>query len=252
MMKRLVGKVAIITGAGNGQGAFEAKLFAEHGAKIIVTDINIEGANKTVREIKDKGGEAFAVYHDVSSKEQWQKVAKESIANFGKVDILVNNAGVDQAKTIEEITEEDWDRILNVNLKGVFLGIQAIAPLMQKNGLGSIINIASVAALIGGTGSFAHYSSSKGGVRSLSKVAALDYAKDNIRVNSVYPGFILTDLTKEVLKDEKVLKIIKDKNPLPRFGEVQDVAYGVLYLASDESGFVTGNELIIDGGTISH
>jgi len=246
---RLENKVAIITGAANGQGAFEAKLFAKEGAKVVATDIDFDNLKKVVAEIREAGGESIAIKQDVSSEEQWKQVVHETVETYGKIDILVNNAGIHYETALEDIKFQEWDRVIQVNLNSVFLGTRSVVPEMKKNGGGSIINIASIAAMIGG--SFAHYSAAKGGVRSLTKVTAIEYAKDNIRANSVYPGLIVTDLVKEALANEAIRKKLEAANPLPRFGTVEDVAYGVLYLASDESSYVTGLELVIDGGTTS-
>ncbi|MFJ7729205.1 SDR family NAD(P)-dependent oxidoreductase [Neobacillus sp. NPDC097160] len=248
-MRRLEGKVAIITGAGNGQGAFEAKLFAKEGASVVVTDIDFESASQIVRDIENNHGKAIAVHHDISSELDWIKVVEKTIETFGKIDILVNNAGIHMESAMSEITLAEWSKMIEINLTGTFIGMQTIIPSMKKNGGGSIVNIASIAALRGG--SFAHYSAAKGGVRSLSKTAAIEYARDNIRVNSVYPGLIMTALVTEALENEVTRKNLMEQLPLQRFGKVEDVGYGVLYLASDESSFVTGAELVIDGGTMA-
>lgn len=248
-MKRLEGKVAIITGAGNGQGAFEAELFAKEGASVVVTDIDFESAAKIVKEIHNNNGTAIAMQHDISSEVDWKVVIEKTIEAFGKIDILVNNAGIHKETAMSDITLTEWNKMIEINLTGTFIGIQSVIPYMKKNGGGSIVNIASIAALRGG--SFAHYSAAKGGVRSLSKTAAIEYARDNIRVNSVYPGLIMTALIKDALENEIVRRNLMDQLPMGRFGKVEDVGYGVLYLASDESSFVTGSELVIDGGTMA-
>lgn len=248
-MSRLKGKIAIITGAGNGQGAFEAELFAKEGATVVATDIDFDKVSKVVEKIQAENGTAIAIHHDISSELGWMNVVKNTIESFGKIDILVNNAGVHIETAMSEINLAEWTKMIEINLTGTFIGMQTVIPVMKENGGGSIVNIASIAALRGG--SFAHYSAAKGGVRSLSKTAAIEYARDNIRVNSIYPGLIVTGLVKEALENETVRKNLMDQLPLQRFGKVEDVGYGVLYLASDESAFVTGSELVIDGGTMA-
>jgi len=245
---RLAGKVAIITGAGNGQGAFEAELFAKEGASVILTDIDIESAQKVAHQIS-AFGKAIAIHHDIVSKEDWENVLQTTIEAFGKVDILVNNAGIHAETKMDEIEVDEWNRIIDVNLTGTFIGMKKVIPHMKDNGGGAIVNIASIAALRGG--SFAHYSAAKGGVRSLSRTAAIEYADQNIRVNSIYPGLIMTDLVKDALGNESIHRNLLNQLPLKRFGQVKDVAYGVLFLASDEAAFITGTELVIDGGTMA-
>lgn len=248
-MGRLNGKVAIITGAGNGQGQYEARLFAKEGARVVVTDIDFGAAQQTAAMIEQEGSQAFALKHDIASEENWGAVILKTIEEYGKVDILVNNAGIHSETKMADISLNEWNTMLNVNLTGTFLGIQEVIPFMKENGGGSIVNIASIAALRGG--SFAHYSAAKGGIRSLGRTAAIEYAEDKIRVNTVFPGLIATDLVKEALENENTRKNLFDQLPMKRIGEIEDVAYGVLYLASDESGFVTGSELVIDGGTMA-
>lgn len=249
-MGRLNGKVAIITGAGNGIGACESKLFAKEGAKVVVTDIDFAAAQAVVKQIVADGGQAIAIKHDVSSESDWKNVIAGTVEAFKKIDILVNNAAILIEQKMADITLETWNKTMQVNLNGVFLGTQGVVPEMKKNGGGSIVNTSSIASMIGS--SVAHYSASKGGIRSFTKTTAIEYAKDKIRANSVYPGLIVTNLTKNVLADEAMRNFLTALTPLPRFGEVEDVAYGVLYLASDEASFVTGSELVIDGGVTSH
>jgi cyclopentanol dehydrogenase len=249
-MDRLKGKVVIITGAASGQGASEARVFANEGAKVIVTDISEEGVQRTASEIIQNGGEALPLVHDVSSEQDWQRVIRHTIEQFGCIHVLVNNAGVASRATIEEESFEDWEKVQRINSSGVFLGLKYSAPEIRKAGGGSIINISSVYAMIGGK--YAAYNASKGAIRSLTKTAALEYAKDRIRVNSIHPGIIETSMTVDLYSDPTILEWLHNVTPWPDLGKPEDVAYGALYLASDESRFVTGAELVIDGGWIAH
>ncbi len=245
-MGRLDGKVAIITGAGSGQGAVEAKLFAGEGAKVVATDIQLEAVSKVVEEIRESGGDAAAFEHNVSSEEDWDKVVGKTVEAYGKLDILVNNAGILINKTAEDTTLEEWNRVMDVNARGTFLGIRRVIPEMRKAGGGSIVNISSIYGILGyGT---AAYNASKGAVRSLTKNVAADFAKDNIRVNSVHPGIIATPMARDAYDDPERKAAVEEMTPLGRFGQPEDVAYGVLYLASDESTYMTGAELVLDGG----
>lgn len=251
-MGRLNGKVAIITGAAEGQGAEEARLFASEGAKVVATDVQIEKLQSVVREINDRGGEAIALQQDVASEEEWINVVKAALITFGKVNVLVNNAGIsgDLSAKAENTDIEEWDKVMDINLKGVFLGMKHVIPEMKKCAGGSIINISSIAGLVGSAGPTA-YTATKGGVRLLSKNVAIDYAQDNIRVNSIHPGHIRTTMTKTMLENKEGLEQELARIPLNFIGDPIDIAYGALYLASDESRFVTGTELVIDGGLVS-
>lgn len=246
-MGRLDGKVAIITGAASGQGAYEAELFAKEGAKVVATDVQSDLLGKVVLHITGHGGQAVALKHNVACEEEWQEVVQKTINLYGQVDILVNNAGVIFQNKVKDVSLDEWNKTMNINSTGVFLGMKYVIPEMIKAGGGSIINISSIDSLIGGSSSAA-YTASKGAVRSLTKSAAVDYAKEKVRVNSVFPGFIITPMIAEQLADEKRRESIENSTVLPFMGEPEDVAYGVLYLASDEARFVTGSELIIDGG----
>ncbi len=248
-MTRLKGKVAIITGAASGQGAEEAKLFAKEGAKVVATDIQEDRLEKVVSEIKADGGEAIAIKHDVTSEDQWKAVVKKAVDSFGSVNILVNNAGIADDKTAEDTTLERWNQVMDINSTGTFLGIKHVIPEMRKAGGGSIVNISSISGILG-MGSAA-YNASKGAVRTLTKNVAADFAKENIRVNSVHPGVIATPMTDQMLEVKETREAFEQMTPLPQLGKSIDVAYGVLYLASDESAFVTGTELIIDGGMVA-
>ena len=247
---RLLGKVTIIAGAASGQGAEEALLFAREGAKVVATDIQLELLEKVVAEINSTGGEAIAVSHNVTSSEEWQNVVDQAIQSFGKVDILINNAGVTGpiGQTIEDIDEKTWNFVLDINTRGPFLGMKAVIPHMRENGGGSIINISSLSGIYG-IGNAA-YNSSKGGLRTLTKNVALDYAKHNIRVNSVHPGTIETPMIAQFTEDPTSREYALSTIPLNRLGQPTDVAYAALFLASDESQFVTGIELVVDGGSL--
>lgn len=245
---RLENKVALISGGARGQGAAEARLFAQEGAKVVITDILDDDGRRVEAEINELGGECLYLHLDVTSEAEWQDAVAKTVAQFGKLDILVNNAGIFKQATVEDTSEQLWDEIMNINAKGVFLGTKAAIPVMRETGGGSIINISSVAGLIGSANSAA-YGSSKGAVRLLTKATAIQYAKEGIRANSVHPGVIDTPMTApNLLADEASRQRSISRHPLGRVGTAEDVAYGVLFLASDESSFMTGSELVIDGG----
>jgi NAD(P)-dependent dehydrogenase (short-subunit alcohol dehydrogenase family) len=250
-MGRVDGKVAIITGAASGMGACEAELFAQEGAMVVATDIQIEALGENVNRIRDNGGQIISIRHDVASEESWKEVIETTINSFGKIDILVNNAGVpSKHKGILKVTLDEWNTTMSINSTGVYLGMKYAIPEMLKSGGGSIVNISSIAGIIGSSSSTA-YTATKGAVRSLTKNVAIDYAKNKIRVNSVHPGFIVTPMIEEQLKIDERKAFIENSTPLPYLGEPIDIAYGVLYLASDEAKYVTGTELVIDGGYIA-
>lgn len=242
---RVNNKVAVITGAGSGMGEAEALLFAREGAKVVATDINLEAVEKVAAKIKEAGGEAIAVKHNVASREDWEAVYKAADETFGRVDILVNNAGISLAKPFMEQTEEDWARTYAININGTMLGMQLGVPFMKKNGQGSIVNISSISALVGMAGAGA-YTASKGAVRSITKAAAVDFGKDNIRVNSVHPGYIVTPMSAPSMEQYK--DFFLSQIALPNLGNADEVAAAVLFLASDEASHITGIELPVDGG----
>ena len=244
---RLEGKVALISGGARGQGAVEARLFASEGAKVIIGDILDDLGRQVEAEIAESGGDATYVHLDVTSETDWEDAVRTAVDSYGKLDILVNNAGILIRASVEDTTEEDWDRIMDINAKGVFLGTRATIPAMRDAGSGSIINISSVAGLQGSPQSAA-YSSTKGAVRILTKSTAVQYAKENIRCNSVHPGIIYTDMTSDSLDTDEGRQNWMTRVPLRRLGQSEDVANGVLFLASDESSYITGSELVIDGG----
>ena len=247
-MKRLENKVAIITGAAMGQGAAEAYLFAKEGAKVVAADMAEDALKETVDAINaDFPGMALGVHLDVASEENWQQVVKQAVETFGTVDILVNNAGVgSRGINYDKTDREAFDRIMGINAWGSFAGIKTVVPVMKKAGGGSIVNVSSLAAVVGVE--FNAYTLTKGAVVSMTRAAAVDLGKDNIRVNTIIPGTIVTPMTKIICDYPKVLKSCEEKTCLGHIGEPNDIAYGVLYLASDEAKYVTGSDLTIDGG----
>jgi 3alpha(or 20beta)-hydroxysteroid dehydrogenase len=248
-MGRLDGKVGLISGGARGQGATEAQLFVREGAKVVFGDILDEAGRKVEAEIRAAGGEATYVHLDVTNEDQWRAAVDTAVQGYGKLDILVNNAGILLRKSIEEMTVDEWDRIMAVNLKGVFLGTKAAIPAMRRAGGGSIVNLSSTAGLVASPGGTSAYIATKGGVRLFTKATAIQHAKDHIRCNSVHPGPIATDMIRDTLENPELWAQRLRRLPMGRAGTTEDVAYGVLYLASDESSYVTGSELVIDGGT---
>ena len=245
---RLEGKVAIVSGGARGMGAAEAKLFASEGAKVVIGDVLEDEGRKVEAEINETGGAAVFIPLDVVSESDWQRAVSTTVERFGKLDILVNNAGIAVWGVLEDTTNEDWDRVMDVNAKGVFLGTKAAIPEMRKAGGGSIINISSVSGLIGQESVQPVYNASKGAVRIFTKAAAIQYAKEGIRVNSVHPGSVNTKMIADRINSPEGRERSRSITPLGRVAEPIEIAYGVLYLASDEASFVTGSELVIDGG----
>ena len=244
---RLENKVAFISGGGRGMGEVMAKLFAREGASVVIGDV-LEGEGKQVEAaINETGGNCLFVRLNVTDETQWQQAVAATVTRFGKLDILINNAGIYRTNTVEDTTTEQWDQVMDINVKGLFLGTKAAIPEMRKAGGGSIVNMSSVAGLVGDHNSTA-YTASKGAVRLFTKSTAIQYASAGIRANSVHPGTIDTPMTADMLSKEEYRQDRIKRIPLGRLGRSEDVAYGVLYLASDESSFVTGSELVIDGG----
>ena len=250
-MDRVKDKVAIVTGGAGGLGRAQALLLAREGAKVVVTDVDKVSIQNIAEEICSAGKIAVWVQHDVSSEDAWRCLMRRTLDEFGKLDVLVNNAGVILYKKIEDTSLSEWRNLMSVNLDGVFLGTRFAIAAMRESGGGSIINIASVAGLIGNPDASA-YHASKGGVRSFSRAAAIECSKAgygyNIRVNSIYPGVINTRMADDLKNDQVKYQTALGWHAMGHFGEPEDVAHGVLYLASDESKFMTGSELVIDGG----
>jgi len=244
---RLENKVALISGGARGMGAVEAKMFVQEGAKVVIGDVLDEDGKQTESEINETGGECVFVHLDVTDETAWQDAVAAAVDRFGKLDILVNNAGIARINNVEDTTSDEWDLVMDINAKGVFLGTKAAIPEIRKAGGGSIVNISSIAGLTGGRTS--SYAASKGAVRLLTKSSAIQYAGEGIRCNSVHPGVIETPMTTPMmLNTQKGRNLNVSRHPLGRVGQPEDIAYGVLFLASDESSFMTGSELVIDGG----
>ena len=249
---RLEGRVALITGGARGMGAAEAKLFSKEGAKVVIADILEDEGQQTEAEINETGGDAIFIKLDVTQQSDWDAAIQRTVEQFGKLDVVVNNAGIASGYTIEDTTVEHWDQIMDVNAKGVFLGTKAaIVQMLSQGGGGSIINISSISGIIGQAGISAAYNASKGAVRIFTKSAAVQYAKDGIRVNSLHPGGTMTPMTQQLWqsteRDEDGF-VLTPNTPLGRAARPEEIAYGALYLASDESSYVTGTELVMDGG----
>ncbi len=245
---RLAGKVALISGAARGMGAVEARLFAREGARVVLGDVLDAEGRAVEADIRGAGGEAVAVRLDVTREADWTAAVDAAERRFGKLDVLVNNAGVGGPGRVEDVTLAEWNRVMDVNSTGVFLGTRAAIVAMRRAGGGSIVNISSQLGLVGVDNSSPQYQASKGAVRLLTKATAIQYAKDRIRVNSVHPGPIVTPMTEARRRDPASYALTVSRIPLGRYGEPEEVALGVLYLASDEASFVTGAELVIDGG----
>ena len=246
---RLDGKVAFISGGARGMGATEAKLFASEGSAVVFGDVLEKEGQRTEAEIIDSGGKGIFIHLDVASEKSWEKAISTTIDKFGKLNILVNNAGVSGRALIEDTSVEEWDRIMDVNAKGTFLGTKAALPELKKADGASIINISSQLGIVGSDlGVSAAYQASKGAVRLLTKATALEYASEGIRCNSVHPAPVNTELTAVSRENPEVFAKTKSNIPLGRFAEPMEIAKAVLYLASDESSFMTGSELVVDGG----
>lgn len=245
MAGRLAGKVALISGAARGQGEAEARLFAREGAAVVLGDIEVERGQHVAANIRAQGEKATFVKLDVTQETDWRQTVDTTVQIYGKLDILINNAGIFPIEGVEATSMELWNRVIAINQTGVWLGMKHAIPAMRQVGGGAIVNISSIAGLIG-SGMAAAYHGTKGAVRLLTKTAAIEYAKDRIRINSVHPGGVDTVMLDVLNREGK--QAATQAHPLGRLATPEDIAYGVLYLASDEASFVTGAELVIDGG----
>ncbi|CAL9330979.1 Cyclopentanol dehydrogenase [Streptomyces sp. enrichment culture] len=248
---RLEGKVALITGATGGIGAATAELFAREGARLVITDVAQEPLQKLARRIEAGGAEAATALLDVSSARQWEEVTALVRDRFGVLDVLVNVAGILDWPGIEDTREEVWDRVIDVNQKGTWLGMKAAMPLLRASGNASVINTSSVLGLVG-SGAAAAYQASKGAVRLLSKTAAVEYARQGVRVNSIHPGVVATPMIQDLLEEQGDRQPDIQRTPMRRAGRADEIATAILFLAGDDSSFVTGSELVVDGGLTAH
>ncbi len=251
---RLENKVALITGGGSGIGRACAEMFAREGARVAVSDISLERAQATTQFVTSHGGDAIAISGDVSVGDDAQNMVSATVEKFGKLDVLVNSAGVSARNAMPKGSspEEVWDKVIDVNLKGTYMVSWHAMPEMAKSGGGSIINLSSIMGLVGYPvgmgGGFNPYNPSKGGVVQFTRNLAIDSASKNVRVNCICPGYVETDLTSALTKDAEALSRLETLHPIGRLGQPEEIAYAALYLASDESGFVTGTPLVVDGG----
>ena len=249
-MNRLEGRVALITGAASGIGKATAQRLANEGAAVLITDIAPEAGEATAKEINDAGGRAAFFRHDVTSESDWEAATAKAVEVFGSLDIVVNNAGMGDLKTIEDTTLEEWHRTVAIDQTGVFLGMKVAAQYLRRSEHASVINISSIFGTSGGFGTSPAYHAAKGAVRTLTKNAALHWATEGIRVNSIHPGFIETPIL-EPTKGTEYWNTMTAMTPMGHLGKPEDIAAGVAYLASDDAQFVTGLELYIDGGYIA-
>ena len=251
-MGRLDSKVAFISGGARGMGAEEARLFAREGAKVAIGDVLEEDGRRVEAEINESGGDCLFLRLDVTSEANWQDAIAATVSRFGALHILVNNAGIGGVGgLVEDTSVEDWDRVMDINGKGVFLGTKAAIPEMQAAGGGSIINISSQLGIVATDNTSPMYHASKGAVRILTKSTAIQFAPDGIRANSVHPGPVVTAMTERRREDPEAYALMRSRIPLGRFAEPIEIANAVLYLASDESGYVTGSEVVVDGGWVA-
>ena len=248
---RLAGKVALVSGAASGMGQSEATIFAHEGAKVVVADILEMEGKQVADKIAAGGGQARFVKLDVTSEAEWDAAVKAAVGAFGKLDVLVNNAGISGTYDQDMLSSAAWDKVMAVNAKGVFLGMKAAIPLMKKAGGGAIVNISSISGFVGQDGVHMAYNASKGAVRIMTKTAAVQLAGDGIRVNSVHPGFMPPMRTSKTSADPTWRAKMLGAVPMKREGRVEEVAHAVLFLASDEASYITGTELVVDGGYLA-
>ncbi|HIM62969.1 MAG TPA: glucose 1-dehydrogenase [Dehalococcoidia bacterium] len=244
---RLEGKVALISGGARGMGAEEARIFAREGAKVVIGDISEDEGRAVEAQIAEAGGQALFVRLDVTQESDWTNAVDLAVSRFGKLDVLVNNAGISSRAFTDDTGIDAWDKIMEVNSKGVFLGTRAAIPKMLEAGGGSIVNISSIMGLVGSAGGHPAYNASKGAVRIFSKAMAVRHGKENIRVNSVHPGF-MPPMASGIAYDQEQRRGSLEQTPLGREGRIEEVANAVLFLASDEASYITGAELAVDGG----
>ena len=250
---RLEGKTAIVTGGASGIGEATSRLFVDQGARVVVADIDDDKGNALEADLNKNGEVAMYRKLDVTQESRWIEVVGETMAKWGRLDVVVNNAGMSGVKgraTVEDTIVDNWDTVFAVNSTAVMLGTKTAIPAMRKNGGGSVVNVSSIFGIVGSPAGAA-YHASKGAARTFSKAAAVQYAPDNIRVNSVHPGFTDTPMTLDIHSQKEIRDARLAMTPMGRLGLPIDIAYGILYLASDEAGWVTGTELIIDGGEIA-
>ncbi|ETW98186.1 MAG: hypothetical protein ETSY1_19855 [Candidatus Entotheonella factor] len=251
MAGRLKGKVALITGGASGQGRMAAMMFAQEGAKIALSDMQEEGGMQTQHMVTENGGEALFVAADVSQEASAKQMVEAALQRYGRLDILYNNAGIvgkGRDTDVANLEFDAWNQVIQVNLSGIFLGSKYAVPALIEAGGGSIINTASVAGMIGSPNSGHAYAASKGGVIALTRAMAVKYAANHIRVNAICPGTIYTPMTDHLVDDQERLQVIEAQHPLGYLGKAEDIVYMALYLASDESSWVTGGVFPVDGG----
>lgn len=253
MAGTLEGKTALVTGGGSGIGRAASLAYSREGARVVVVDVNVEGGEETVQRIKESGGEAILVHADVSSNAGTQAMVAETVERFGRLDCAFNNAGISGGRDrnlTADYTQDDWDRVIGVNLTGVWLSMKAEIPQMLAQGGGAIVNTASIMGLIATPGSVA-YMAAKHGVVGLTKAAALEYAKDNLRVNAVCPGYIDTPLLQPLFANEDREEQVVSRHPVGRLGQPEEIAEAVIWLSSDAASFVTGHSMAVDGGYVA-
>jgi 3(or 17)beta-hydroxysteroid dehydrogenase len=248
---RLAGKVALVSGGASGMGRSESEIFAREGAKVVVADV-LEAEGKQVADkIVSGGGQARFVKLDVTSEAEWDAAVKATVGAFGTLDVLVNNAGISGTYDADMLSSAAWDKVMSVNAKGVFLGMKHVIPLMKQAGGGAIVNISSISGFVGQDGVHMAYNASKGAVRIMTKTAAVQFAPDGIRVNSVHPGFMPPMRTSKTSADPTWRAKMLSAVPMKREGRVEEVAHAVLFLVSDEASYITGTELVVDGGYLA-